>query len=371
MSLPSKQILSKIAWLLIASYCVLYAPMAIEYFFHFFNNDAPYLWLKFFTKVVGEQHTLGEGSAEVVQHQIYLQHRVSMLFHSAMGGTAILLASLQFYAPFRRKHPNIHQKIGKVFFVVVVISMIGSITFLIKAGPNNMFNGLPFYLQLWLLAIGTLSSLILGSIAIIKKQKRMHQVAMIYCFALLLSAPVLRAEWLIIANIFDGITQQTSNLFSSVIFGYLVVPCAIFATRLTDQRKFLQHTKINPLKIKDISIISSGAIAFILIILKYQSSINSITNYTICLLILFFVTLLSHLIFYSSSLRARNGIAIKEWRIHFLTYFFAPIVFLIVWEFLSSFTDNYEAFVASGFTVPAIVFSLGYLVMAITRKIKN
>jgi hypothetical protein len=371
MSLTSKQIVSKVVWLLIAGYCVLYAPMAIEYFFHFFDSNAPYLWLKFFTKVTGEQHTLGAGSAEVVQHKIYAQHRVSMLFHSMMGGTAILLASIQFYAPFRRKHPNVHRNIGKLFFVVVVISMAGSITFLIKAGPSNMFNGLPFYLQLWLLAIGTLSSLILGIIAIVKQQRRMHQVAMIYCFALLLSAPVLRAEWLIIGSMFEGVTQQTSNLFSSMIFGYLVVPCSIFATRLTDQRKPVLKQNLNPIKLLDITIVLSGAIAFILIILKYQSSIETITNYAICVLILFFIILFIYLQFYKSSLQAGNEITIKEWRIHFLAYCISPIAFLIFWEIICNFVNSYEAFEVVSFTVPAFIFSLGYLFMAVTRKNKK
>ncbi|CAI3108197.1 hypothetical protein MWMV2_MWMV2_00617 [Acinetobacter oleivorans] len=371
MSLTSKQTVSKIAWILIAGYCVFYAPMAFEYFFHFFNSDAPYLWLKFFTKVVGEQHTLGAGSAEVVQHKIYAQNRVPMLFHTMMGGTAILLASIQFYAPFRKKHPNIHQNIGKLFSVIVVVSMIGSITFLINAGPKNTFNGLPFYLQLWLLAIGTLGSLILGIIAIVKKQRKIHQVAMIYCFALLLSAPVLRAEWLIIGSMFEGVTQETSNLFSSLIFGYLVVPCAILATRLTDQRKPVLKQKFKVMKLPDITIVLSGAIAFILIILKYQSNIESITNYAICVFVLFCVTLFVYLQFYKSSLRAGNEITIKEWRIHFLAYCISPIVFLIFWEIICSFANSYDAFIVASFTAPALVFSLGYLLMAITRKNKK
>ncbi|WP_336168100.1 DUF2306 domain-containing protein [Acinetobacter sp. 161(2023)] len=371
MSLTSKQTISKIAWILIATSCVIYAPMAIEYFFHFFSSDTLYLWLNFFTKVAGIQHTFGAGSVEGVQHKIYAQNRVSMLFHTMMGGTAILLASIQFYAPFRRKHPTTHQNIGKLFSMIVIVSMIGSILFLINAGPKHTFNGLPFYLQLWLLAIGTLSSLILGIIAIVKKQRKMHQVLMIYCFALLLSAPVLRAEWLIIGGMFDGITQKTSNFFSATIFGYLVVPCAILATRLTDQRQTILQKKFNPLRLPDIIIVLSGAITFILIILKYQSTIESITNYAICVLILFCTTLFFYLQFYKSSLRSKNEIAIKEWRIHFLAYCISPIVFLIFWEIICNFTNSYEAFIVVSFTAPAIVFSFGYLLMAITRKNKK
>ncbi|AXI04056.1 DUF2306 domain-containing protein [Aquirhabdus parva] len=369
MNLILKRQISTFFWILIALISLLYGPMAIEYFAHFFTPNAPKLWLHVFTWFAGEKHTQGAGSVEVVQHTVYTHSRVSMLFHTVAGGTAILLASLQFYTPFRKKYPHIHRTIGKVFMTIVVISMIGSISFLIATGPKESFNGLPFYLQLWILALGTLTSAILGVIAIIKGQLKMHQAAMIFCFALLLSAPVLRIEWLFIGGLLN-VTHQTSNFFSSLIFGYLVVPCAIAATRLTDFRKSSASSRLTFTAV-DKGLIGLGILATLAIAAKYRMQIGELTNVTICVIILAVMTLAAYGLAWRASVRAHNEVAIKEWRIHLLAYFISPIVFIVFWQILCQFTTVYEAFEATSFTAPPIAFAIGYLFMAISRYVKR
>ncbi|MDO9178812.1 MAG: DUF2306 domain-containing protein [Agitococcus sp.] len=364
--------ITRAAWLVIALFSVIYAPMAVEYFVHYFTPNTPNLWLTFFTWVAGAKHTMGAGSTELIQHVVYTKHRIPMLFHAAAGGIAILLCTLQFYAPFRKKYPQIHRAIGKVFFTIVLISMTGSITFLIKTDVNNSFNGLAFYSQLWLLALGTLTSAILGVIAISQGQRKMHQAAMIYCFALLLSAPVLRIEWLFIAQLFEGITQVVSNLFSALIFGFLVVPCAIAATRLTDYRKPVTLPEsFHIYKTAYIIVAVLSVIAVVMSVLKYMTSVGGITGFTVCLITVAVGTFACYVAAYLASLRANNGIAIKEWRIHILAYLAAPIVFLAFWEALSGFADNsYEAFKAASYTAPATAFTMGYFWMALSRRVK-
>lgn len=365
--------ITKVAWLVIAFFSIVYAPMAVEYFVHYFTPNALNLWLNFFTWVAGETHTMGAGSTELIQHEVYTKHRLPMLFHAAAGGIAILLCTVQFYAPFRRKHPQIHRTIGKIFFAIVLVSMSGSIIFLLKTDVNNSFNGLAFYSQLWLLALGTLTSAVLGVMAISKGQRKMHQAAMFYCFALLLSAPVLRIEWLVIAQLFEGITQVVSNLFSALIFGFLVVPCAIAATRLTDYRKSRtppESFHIYKTAFTVVAVLS--VLALVITVLKYINSVNGITGFTVCLITIAVGTLVCYIAAYLASLRANDGIAIKEWRIHILAYLAAPIVFLAFWQVLNGFADNsYEAFKAASFTAPATAFTMGYFWMALTRKVNQ
>lgn len=360
------------SWLVVALLSVIYAPMAIEYFIHYFTPNTLNLWLNFFTWIAGEKHTMGAGSTELIQHAVYTKHRIPMLFHAAAGGIAILLCTLQFYAPFRKKYPQIHRTIGKIFFVIVLISMTGTITFLIKTDVNNSFNGLAFYSQLWLLALGTLTSAILGVIAISIGQRKMHQAAMFYCFALLLSAPILRVEWLFIANLFEGITQKVSNLFSALIFGFLVVPSAIAATRLTDYRKPVPLPVGSHIyNIADIVVAVLSVLALVMTVLKYMNSVAVLTGFTVCLITIAVGTLVCYVAAYRASLRANNGIAIKEWRIHILAYLTAPIIFLVFWQFLSGFADSYDAFKAASFTAPATAFTMGYFWMALTRKVNQ
>ncbi len=371
MNITHKRRLSTLFWGLIALTSLLYGPMAIEYFAHYFTPNAPELWTHVFTWFAGAKHTLGAGSVEVVQHSVYTSSRVSMLFHTVAGGTSILLASLQFYTPFRKKYPQVHRLTGKVFVTIVVISMIGSMSFLIATGPQQSFNGLPFYLQLWLLALGTLASATLGVIAISKGQLKMHQAAMFFCFALLLSAPVLRIEWLFIGGLLD-VTHQTSNFFSSLIFGYLVVPCAIAATRLTDFRKPIAYTaSLATLKTLDLWIIGAGIMATLAIVMKYTAQVGELTGPTICVMILAVITLTAYALAWLASIRAKNDIAVKEWRIHLLAYFSSPIVFLVFWQILCQFVTVYEAFEAASFTAPAVAFASGYLLMTTTRHVKR
>ena len=367
-----KRHISKFFWLLILLIALVYGPMAIEYFAHYFTPDAPKLWLHLYAWVTNESQAHGAGSVEVVQHTVYTHTRLSMLFHTIGGGSAILMASLQFYTPFRKKYPHIHRAVGKVFATIVVISMIGSMSFLIATGPKESFNGLPFYLQLWLLALGTLISLILGVVAITRGQLKMHQTAMIFCFALLLSAPVLRIEWLIIPHLFDGMTNQSANFFSSMIFGYLVIPCAIAATRITDFRKSIAQTaSLLTLKTLDLWIIGAGVIAALAVVMKYTMQVGALTSAAICVIVLAIITLTGYLLAWTASIHAKNEIAVKEWRIHLLAYFSSPIVFLVFWQILGQFTTVYEAFEAASFTAPPITFATGYLLMVISRQVKR
>lgn len=371
MNLILKRKLSTFFGLMIMLISIIYGPMAVEYFVHYFTPDAPKLWLHLFTWVAGERHTMGQGSVELEQHTVYMSTRVSMLFHSVSGGTAIVLASLQFYTPFRKKYPQVHRTTGKVFIAIVIISMMGSMSFLITTGPQNSFNGLPFYLQLWILALGTLISATLGVIAITKKQLKMHQAAMIFCFALLLSAPVLRIEWLFIGG-FTDVTHQVSNLFSSLIFGYLVIPCAIAATRLTDYRKSTSlPSDFKVFKVTDMFVVVLGIIATVVVGVRYALNIGTLTGVTICLMIMAVGTLCAYLLAFITSIRVKNEIAVKEWRIHILAYFISPIVFLVFWQILCYFTNTYEAFEAASFTAPAITFATGYLLMAVSRKVNR
>ncbi len=371
MNLILKRNLAKFSWLLILLLCLVFGPLAMENFVHFFTADAPRLWLHLFTWVAGEHHTMGPGSEEVLQHTVYMNSRVSMLIHTVAGVTAIILFALQFYTPFRKKYPDIHRTIGKVLFTIVFISMMGSMSFLIATGPQKSFDGLPFYLQLWLLALGTLFSITLGAIAISKKQIKMHQAAMIFCFTLLLSAPVLRVEWLFIGG-FTHVTHQVSNFFSALIFGYLAVPSAIAATRITDFRKSTSlPADFTVFKAIDRLIMAVGILATVLVGVKYAIDIGVVTAVTLCLIIIATGTFLAYFAALIASIRAKNEIAVKEWRIHILAYFISPIVFLVFWQILCYFTSSYGAFEAASFTAPALTFATGYLLMALNRKVNR
>ncbi len=117
--------------------------------------------------------------------------------------------------------------------------------------------------------------------------------------------------------------------------------------------------------------IAIGVLATVVIGVKYALNIGAMTGPTICLIIMAVGTIFAYFAAWIASIRAKNEIAVKEWRIHILAYFISPIVFLVFWQILCYFTNTYEAFEAAGFTAPAITFATGYLLMAISRKVNR
>ncbi|MBI0422349.1 MULTISPECIES: DUF2306 domain-containing protein [Acinetobacter] len=357
-----------LAFAILTIFVLVYAPMSFEYFFKYFNDNSPQLWNHFFKFFVGEKHALGYGSVDFSQHTAYVSSRVSMLIHTMGGGIVILISCLQFYRTFRLRHPKVHRVLGYIQVFLVTATMFGAISYLIKTGPTNTYNGLAFYLQLWLLAIGTLLSSYLAIFAIIKKQVLIHQTLMIFNFSLLLSAPVLRLEWLFIGQI-PNITQETSNLFSALIYGYLAVPCAILISRHIDFRyKFLNPTVRSNSNLAKI-IGKFSLLTSILIIALYYREQNGFDAFFIVTIVL---SLLTYLIFNILRLKAKkidNEIAWLEWEIHCLSFKVIPLIALPSWLLLSNLISSEVAFHAVSLTIPALCFALGYFTMIWSRRV--
>ncbi len=112
------------------------------------------------------------------------------------------------------------------------------------------------------------------------------------------------------------------------MFGFLVVPCAIAATRLTDYRKPVTlPVGFHIYKTADIIVAVLSVLSVVITVLKYINSVAVLTGFTVCLITIAVGTFVCYVAAYLASLRANNAIAIKEWRIHILAYLAAPIVF--------------------------------------------
>jgi hypothetical protein len=128
-------------WAVVALISLIYAPMAIEYFAHYLNADAPRLWVRFFSWATSDAHALGAGSVELEQKRAYAASARQMLTHTVGGGLVILLASLQFSSSFRRRHPRWHRRLGRVQVTLVVVAMVAAMSYLVRTGPAHTYNG--------------------------------------------------------------------------------------------------------------------------------------------------------------------------------------------------------------------------------------
>ena len=207
--------LATVAWFVIATVVLVYAPMAFEYTARLFGGG-PELWDHTFSAAVGSDHALGAGSIHHEQQGVYSAHRWVLLTHTSLGSIAIALAVFQLTNRSRRR-PGAHRIVGRVQATLAVTAMLGAMTYLVLVGPRGTYDGPAFYLQLWGLAIGTLAGTVLGVLAARQRHIASHRVLMTYAFALLCTAPFLRVLYILLGMAWPGVTQEVTNLAGGAI----------------------------------------------------------------------------------------------------------------------------------------------------------
>jgi len=149
--------INALAWAATVLFCLIYAPMAIDYFSHDRYGASSSLWVQGFAALTDSGHALGAGSVEQMQQQPYQRSHTEMWIHTAVGGVVILLACLQFSDAVRTRYRRFHKVIGRVQVALVIAGMVTAMLYLLNTGPAATYNGPAFYLQLWFLAAGTIT----------------------------------------------------------------------------------------------------------------------------------------------------------------------------------------------------------------------
>lgn len=358
-------------WLLVTLVAVGYAPMAMEYFAHFLFADAPRLWLQVFSGVTSVAHAQGPGSIEAEQARVYAASAPAMGLHSVCGGLVILLASLQFHAGFRRRFPRGHRVLGRLQAAVVVVGMLAAIAYLLRTGPAATFDGPPFYLQLWALALATLLSTVLAVVAIRQGQVAMHYCLMAYNFVLLMSAPGLRVGYLVLGGMDPTLTQEMTNMASAIIYAFLVVPMAAIASRALDARPASAQPRGRaPGRGLLLAIWGTGLAVAAGLGLMYRAQVG---GWSWLHGVLLGTALASALLFGGGLWRAtRRGLAVArhEWSVHLAALGLVPVAMWALWEVLTVFFTRADAFWGAVLVGPALALSLGLLVVVWSRRVE-
>ena len=352
-------------WLIITLICVAYAPVAGEYMLRFFDVPSLELWDRFYALVVGEQQALGAGSVRVVQHGVYEASRWPMLVHTALGGLVILLVASQFARPLRQRFPGVHRRVGRLVMPMGTVSMLAAGVYLVKTGPQATFSGPAFYAQLWALTVFTLVALWLGFVAIRRREILLHQCLMIYAFALLLTAPLLRVGWLGLGLIWPDVTQEYLNVAAGIILGFVAPGGAVVVAMLTALRRPLSGVPHSALQDQ------AGSRA------AWLSGLLSLVS--LCLLAVFYQRYLGHadrilttammtgaLTFATFGVLAlvarRRGLVLEaqEWRIHSNAVLASLPLGIGLWSMFVAFFTPPQAFYAMTLTAPAVAISSGF-----------
>ncbi|GGC56379.1 DUF2306 domain-containing protein [Hoyosella rhizosphaerae] len=355
----------KASWLALAVICFVYAPMAIEYMWSFFGISSPQLWISAFSQIVSETHATGPGSVELEQAHVYTENRIALLIHTMAGGLAILLAIAQFSNRLRARHLALHRVTGRIFVGLVVVSMITAMIYLVRVGPDGSFDGPAFHLQLWFLAIGTLVATIAAVVAIRSRKLWIHQSLMAYSFALLLTAPLLRVQYLIYGTMDPTYSQELTNTMGAIVLGFAVVSGAILASRHFSTPG---QASIPAIGRVDVVTWTAGALGVGAIAALHQRWIGDVTILTVTLMVSFAVFLGVFILAESIAGRGTDQRAVADWRIHRRALTMAPPVFLTLWLVYSLPFTAFEAFYGAALTAPATALTIGFALTLAKRR---
>ncbi len=359
-------------WLLVTLIAVIYGPMAIEYFAHFYHDTAPQLWNSLFIGVTSESHVLGAGSVALEQHDAYRASLAAMTLHTATGGIVILLAAVQFNAGFRKRFPAWHRYLGRVHAGLVVFGMLSAMAYLLRTGPEATFDGPAFYLQLWTLALGTLASIVLAVVAILKRQVAMHYCLVALNLSLLMSAPGLRIGYLIFGGIDPTLTQEATNMASAIIYAFLVAPFAAVAARVMDKRPRSVQPAGQPVTPAwQVTIWFIGGVLAIAQGYYYQYHIGgwSWLHGALLLTALFTAALYGGALW--SATRQGLGVARYEWSIHLAALGMVPLSCAVFWFLTAQFFTLEQAFWAAVLVGPAVALVSGLAKVIWSRRVRQ
>lgn len=354
--------LARIAWVLVAAWVVLYAPMAFEYMSRFLFHG-PALWDHVYSGVVGDRQALGPGSIHEVQSPRYQQNLAVMVMHTTVSATAILLAVFQLSARSRRRIA-IHRWLGRVQVVCVIVGMLAAMAFLVSVRPSGTFDGAAFNIQLFALALGTLLGTLLGWAAIRRRQMATHRILMTYAFALLCTAPFLRMGYLVFGVVWPHSTQEVSNLAGAGIEAFLAPTAAVLAARYVAPPRSAVHPvrHLTPAMVKASWVAGIGGA--VLLGWLYAAHFTGVDRVTVCWAV-------TALLVLATSARAAGTASSEAARHDWVTYRTSVLLGFpltaVLWGVFGSAFGSGPGFYGALLTGPALSISLGLVVIAASR----
>lgn len=197
--------LRHVLWCVMAVTCVVFAPMAAEFYF-VTVTDSTATYAKVLGMVVSEDYAFGpdSGFAEMTPYWTSMPslNQLILGIHAVLASIALLVGPVQFLRGARERWPRFHRWAGRVYFLAGVPSILLSMVYLCLTPMDQIYGGRPFAIGLWGIAVLTLSTFGLGLIQVLRGQIAAHRATMVLNFSALLIAPLLRIWWALLGWIF-------------------------------------------------------------------------------------------------------------------------------------------------------------------------
>lgn len=356
------------AWAAIATLCLLYGPMAIEYTWRLFHPGSPALWDHTYAAIVDRSEAYGTGSIHDVQAENYPAHRTILLFHTTAGGIAIMLFAAQFSARFRRNLRR-HRIVGRTAATIALVGMLGAFAYLVAVGPDHTFDGPAFWLQLWGLGIGTFLAVSLGVTAAVKRQITMHQPLMALAFSLLLTAPFLRIGYLLLGNTWPATTQLETNLAGAAILA-TGAPFGAFLAARTMPVPSRRHPAVQPWSGRRATLVAATIAAPSALVLATRALpvIDGLERVAGCGLVAWLLGLAIATTRLVSAKRSDEQRAAEEWNAMVVAALAVIPTFLILWWVFDLPFTTAQAFAGALLVAPAVPIAAAYLWITWRRR---
>jgi hypothetical protein len=178
------------------------------------------LSLKLLSALVSHDFAWGGEAGYVDLKQIlsqYYAHSYRMALHTAFGGVVISIGISQFIPALRRRHPALHRRLGMVVATSMFLSTSGAILYLSCSTLNSIYSGPTFFIFLVGLAFLALFGVSQAALAILSRDFRAHMTWMAVAFAAYMTAPLLRADWIVFGNLVPTSLQRINGSGGSFV----------------------------------------------------------------------------------------------------------------------------------------------------------
>lgn len=199
------------AWSALAIVSIVYLPMAALAMTPYFL-DEPAMLLSAFPE--GGFRGFLE-SALAGRTGPYQAHLAGMVFHTVTGALLMALGPYLLWSRPRRRSLA-HVVAGRVYLATALASMTGALVFLLGEPLEEAFTGPVFALGLWAMLVGTVASALLGWVAALRHQIRLHVLWVCLNYGFLMSAPLLRIEWGLFGAVGVGATVEEVSPQSAI-----------------------------------------------------------------------------------------------------------------------------------------------------------
>ena len=207
----------RVLWVLMTAMCLLFAPMAAEFYWITISEQTP-TYAKVMAAAVSHDYAMGptSGHAEMTPYwQSMPRFNQTVLgVHAVLATLALILGPFQFLPTLRRRRPRLHRGLGYAYFGAGVPAMLLAFVYLSITPMDKIYGGAPFAVGLWGIAVLTTFTFCTGLFHIVRGEVQAHKTIMVLNFGALLIAPLLRVWWIVLGWIFftaEFNSQATSH----------------------------------------------------------------------------------------------------------------------------------------------------------------